>query len=70
MSEDSPEYDVDFREHPEKYEIGRGEEGILQPPFFTGASLARSLRSRARSTPAEKAGSKKPRSLRSRGDDT
>jgi hypothetical protein len=30
---DDPEYDVDFRERPEEYEIGRGEEGVfkLQP---------------------------------------
>ncbi|MFA1611841.1 DUF4385 domain-containing protein [Halobellus rubicundus] len=27
---DGPEYDVDFREHPEEYEIGRGEEGAFK----------------------------------------
>jgi hypothetical protein len=27
---DGPEYDTDFREHPEKYEIGRGEEGVFK----------------------------------------
>ena len=25
-----PEYGVDFREHPEEYEIGRGEEGVFK----------------------------------------
>ncbi|SFR69977.1 DUF4385 domain-containing protein [Halogeometricum limi] len=31
MSEnDGPEYDVDFREHPEKYDVGRGEEGVFK----------------------------------------
>jgi hypothetical protein len=25
-----PEYDIDFREHPEAYEIGRGEEGVFK----------------------------------------
>ncbi|ELZ33963.1 hypothetical protein C474_03350 [Halogeometricum pallidum JCM 14848] len=29
-SDDGPEYDVDFREHPEEYEIGRGEEGVFK----------------------------------------
>ncbi len=29
-SDDGPEYDVDFREHPEQYEIGRGEEGAFK----------------------------------------
>ncbi|EMA46160.1 DUF4385 domain-containing protein [Halococcus saccharolyticus] len=27
---DDPEYDLDFRAHPEKYEIGRGEEGVFK----------------------------------------
>jgi hypothetical protein len=27
---DDPEYDVDFRERPEAYEIGRGEEGVFK----------------------------------------
>ena len=27
---DGPEYDVDFREHPEEYEVGRGEEGVFK----------------------------------------
>jgi hypothetical protein len=27
---DDPEYDIDFREHPEAYEIGRGEEGVFK----------------------------------------
>ena len=27
---DDPEYDVDFRENPERYEIGRGEEGVFK----------------------------------------
>ncbi|MFC4358008.1 DUF4385 domain-containing protein [Halobium salinum] len=27
---DGPEYDVDFREHPESYEVGRGEEGVFK----------------------------------------
>lgn len=30
MGDDSPEYDVNFREHPEAYEIGRGEEGAFK----------------------------------------
>ena len=40
-SDDSggPEYDVDFDENPDEYEIGRGEEGVLQPPFFRSGSL-------------------------------
>ena len=42
---DSPEYDIDFRANPEKYEIDRGEEGVLQPPF---AVLARRRRRLAR----------------------
>lgn len=28
--EDGPEYDTDFRAHPKKYEIGRGEEGVFK----------------------------------------
>lgn len=27
---DDPEYDIDFRKHPERYEIGRGEEGVFK----------------------------------------
>jgi hypothetical protein len=27
---DGPEYDIDFRSHPEKYDIGRGEEGVFK----------------------------------------
>jgi hypothetical protein len=27
---DDPAYDIDFREHPESYEIGRGEEGVFK----------------------------------------
>ena len=27
---DGPEYDIDFREQPERYEIGRGEEGVFK----------------------------------------
>lgn len=27
---DGPEYDVDFRAHPEEYEVGRGEEGVFK----------------------------------------
>ncbi|MFC5971224.1 DUF4385 domain-containing protein [Halomarina salina] len=30
MTDDGPEYDVDFREHPEQYDIGRGEEGVFK----------------------------------------
>lgn len=30
MSDDNPEYDIDFRENPERYEIGRGEEGAFK----------------------------------------
>ncbi|WP_254528597.1 DUF4385 family protein [Natrinema gelatinilyticum] len=30
MSDDGPEYDIDFRDHPEKYEIGRGEAGVFK----------------------------------------
>ncbi|MFB6156720.1 MAG: DUF4385 domain-containing protein [Haloferacaceae archaeon] len=30
MSDDGPEYDVDFRERPEAYEVGRGEEGVFK----------------------------------------
>lgn len=44
---DDPEYDTDFREHPEAYEIGRGEQGVfkIQPykdellPLWTITSL-------------------------------
>ncbi|EMA52361.1 DUF4385 family protein [Halococcus thailandensis] len=27
---DGPEYDIDFRDQPERYEIGRGEEGVFK----------------------------------------
>ena len=27
---DDPEYDLDFREHPEAYEVGRGETGVFK----------------------------------------
>jgi len=27
---DDPEYDVDFRKHPEEYEVGRGEQGAFK----------------------------------------
>ncbi|WP_121743796.1 DUF4385 domain-containing protein [Natronorubrum halophilum] len=30
MTDADPEYDVDFRERPEQYEIGRGEEGVFK----------------------------------------
>ena len=30
MTDDGPEYDVDFRDRPEAYEIGRGEEGVFK----------------------------------------
>ena len=47
MSEDGPEYDINFRETPEEYEIGRGEQGVfkMQPykdellPLWGVASL-------------------------------
>ncbi len=29
-TDDGPEYDVDFRENPREYEIGRGEEGVFK----------------------------------------
>jgi hypothetical protein len=28
--DDGPEYDIDFRERPEEYDIGRGEEGVFK----------------------------------------
>lgn len=28
--EDGPEYETDFREHPEAYRVGRGEEGVFK----------------------------------------
>ncbi|SEH13241.1 protein of unknown function [Natronorubrum sediminis] len=28
--DDGPEYDIDFRDEPERYEIGRGEEGVFK----------------------------------------
>ncbi|MFD1512993.1 DUF4385 family protein [Halomarina rubra] len=30
MTDDGPEYDVDFRDHPEQYEVGRGEEDVFK----------------------------------------
>jgi len=59
---DDPEYDTDFREHPERYEIGRGEQGAfkIQPykdellPLWTIKTLseaeasARDIRDRYR----------------------
>jgi hypothetical protein len=30
VTDDDPEYDVDFREHPEEYDIGRGEKGAFK----------------------------------------
>ncbi|PSP54922.1 DUF4385 domain-containing protein [Halobacteriales archaeon QS_1_67_19] len=30
MTDDGPEYDVNFRDHPEEYEIGRGERGAFK----------------------------------------
>jgi hypothetical protein len=42
---DDPEHDIDFRVHPEEYEIRRGKEGILQSPF---TALTRRLRRLAR----------------------
>ncbi len=30
MTEDDPEYDVNFRDHPEEYDISRGEEGAFK----------------------------------------
>ena len=29
-SDGGPEYDIDFRKHPEEYEVGRGEEGVFK----------------------------------------
>jgi hypothetical protein len=29
-NDEGPEYDTDFRAHPEEYEIGRGEEGVFK----------------------------------------
>jgi len=28
--DDGPEYDVDFRDHPERYDVGRGEGGVFK----------------------------------------
>ena len=36
---DDPEYDIDFREHPEAYEIGRGEEGVFKIQPYKGELL-------------------------------
>ncbi|RJS97067.1 DUF4385 family protein [Halococcus sp. IIIV-5B] len=38
---DGPEYDIDFREHPEKYEVGRGEEGVFKVEPYKGELLDR-----------------------------
>ena len=29
-SDGGPEYDIDFRQHPEEYDIGRGERGVFK----------------------------------------
>jgi hypothetical protein len=39
MTDGDPEYDVDFRAHPEKYEIGRGEEGVFKIQPYKGELL-------------------------------
>ena len=38
---DGPEYDIDFRAHPEKYEIGRGEEGVFKVEPYKSELLDR-----------------------------
>ncbi|WP_336345286.1 hypothetical protein [Halalkalicoccus ordinarius] len=56
--DDGPEYDIDFRENPEEYEIGRGEEGVLKhllPRSFTSFTRWQNLHENG------------PRSLRSLG---
>ncbi|ELY56643.1 hypothetical protein C493_09725 [Natronolimnohabitans innermongolicus JCM 12255] len=40
MTDDGPEYETDFRAAPDEYEIGRGEEGVLQPPFSVRVRFA------------------------------
>ena len=37
---DDPEHDIDFRAHPEKYEIGRGEEGVFKIQPYKDELLA------------------------------
>lgn len=37
--DNGPEYDVDFRENPEEYEIGRGEEGVFKVQPYKGELL-------------------------------
>jgi hypothetical protein len=43
MSDDSPEYNTNFCEHPEKYEVGRSEEGVFTHLLLSSerASLSR-----------------------------
>jgi hypothetical protein len=36
---DGPEYDVNFRDHPEEYEIGRGERGVFKVQPYKGELL-------------------------------
>ncbi|ELY50644.1 DUF4385 domain-containing protein [Natronorubrum bangense] len=36
---DGPEYDVDFRDRPERYGIGRGEEGVFKVEPYKGELL-------------------------------
>ncbi|MFC6726560.1 DUF4385 domain-containing protein [Halobium palmae] len=38
-ADDGPEYDVDFRERPEEYEVGRGEEGAFKVEPYKGELL-------------------------------
>jgi hypothetical protein len=38
---DGPEYDTDFREHPEEYEVGRGEEGVFKVEPYKSELLDR-----------------------------
>lgn len=39
--DDDPAYDVDFRAHPEEYEIGRGEEGVFKVQPYQDELLER-----------------------------
>lgn len=36
---DDPEYDIDFRENPDQYEVGRGEEGVFKVQPYKGELL-------------------------------
>lgn len=38
--DNDPEYDIDFRENPEQYEIGRGEEGVFKVQPYKDELLA------------------------------